>query len=275
MASLPVIGSIRLDGLDVESAEAAITEACMERELYRNPHVTVTISKKRTNRVMVVGAVANPAIYELPRGNCDLLAVLVAAGGLSKDAGTIVEIRNPSRPDEGEEPPRIAGESGGDGVSTVGLSTISSRNMKSIQVDLVSATRAGAEPFLLKDGGVVYVEKRDPEPVFVQGLVNKPDRYDYPVAEELRLFGAIAMAGGLKNPVADKVYVIRRKPNSTDTVMVDLKISDAKRNDSANLLSAPGDVVTVETTAATVMIDSLRMMNFGMAASLPLTYFFP
>lgn len=273
MAQLPVIGPVPLAGMDVESAEAAIVAACMEQELYRNPHVTVTIEKQRTNRVMVVGAVEKPDIYELPRGNSDLLAAIVAAGGLSKEAGTIVEIRNPVAPGEEGEPARIADDER-DGVSAAGHSTVGSRAMKSLRVDLVSATRSGAGSYRIEDGGVVHVEKRDPEPVFVQGLVRKPDRYEYPVAEELRLLGAISMAGGVSNPVADKIYVIRRKPNSNDTIVITLKLSDAKRNEQANLLLAPGDVVSVEQTPGTVFMDTLRMMNFGFGATLPLTALF-
>jgi polysaccharide export outer membrane protein len=82
------------------------------------------------------------------------------------------------------------------------------------------------------------------------------------------------MAGGLSNPVADKIYVIRRKPGTTETILISLKLSDAKRNEQANLLLAPGDVVSVEQTPGTVLIDALRMMNLGIGATLPLTAFF-
>lgn len=272
VAQLPVIGPVTLAGLEVEAAEAAIVAACLERELYRSPHVTVEIGKQRANRVMVVGAVEKPDIYELPRGNSDLLAALVAAGGLSKDAGTVVEIRNPKRNGEEADPPSIAGDLS-EGVSAAGFTSTSGKSMNSVRVDLVSATKAGSSGYVLEDGGVVNVERRNPEPVFVQGLVKKPDRYEYPPDEELRLLGAISMAGGLANPVADKVYVIRRKPNSVETVIIDLKVSDAKRNESANLLLAPGDVVSVEQTPLTMFIDSLRKMNLGLGATLPLTTF--
>lgn len=275
VAQLPEIGPVALAGLEVEAAEAAIVGLCMEQDLYRNPHVTVTIEKQRTNRVMVVGAVEKPDIYELPRGNSDLFAALVAAGGLSKDAGTVVQIRNPQRGSPLDEPAAIADAGAdADGVSAAGHSLAFGKAMTSMKVDLVSATRAGSSGYQLDDGGVVHVEKRDPEPVFVQGLVTKPDRYEYPIAEELRLLGAIAMAGGTSNPVADKIYVIRRKPNSTETVLISLKLSDAKRNERANLLLAPGDVVSVEQTTGTVIIDTLRLMNLGFGASLPLTALF-
>jgi polysaccharide export outer membrane protein len=146
--------------------------------------------------------------------------------------------------------------------------------MSSVRVDLISATRAGGGQYHLDDGGVVHVEKRTPEPVFVEGLVMKPNRYDYPPAEELRLLGAIALAGGASNTVADKVYVIRKKPDSNDTFVINLKISDAKRNEQANVLLAPGDVVSVEQTPGTVVMDVFKRLNLGIGATLPLTTFF-
>lgn len=276
VAILPVIGEIPLAGLSVEEAEADIELVCIQRELYRNPHVTVTIAKQRTNRLLVLGAVEKPGTYELPRGDSDLLSAISAAGGLSKDASTLIEIRNPNRKGPGIRdggPPTIA-EDGRDDVRAAGHSLASMASMNSIKVDLVSATREGGGDYHLEDGGVVQVERRDPEPIFVQGLVKKPDRYEYPPAEELRLLGAISMSGGLANPVADKVYVIRRKPESSETFVIDVKVSDAKRNEHANLLLAPGDVVSVEQTPATMFIDALRKMNLGLGATLPLTTFF-
>lgn len=275
VAQLPVIGPVPLAGLEMEAAEAAITSACIERELYRNPQVTVEMKKQRTNKVMVVGAVGKPDIYELPRGKSDLLAAIVAAGGLAEDASTVVEIRNPSRGKHGQEPSTIA-DAAGDGVNAVSHSATnaSAGSMNSVRVDLISATRANGGQYLLEDGGVVHVEKRNPEPIFVEGLVMKPNRYDYPPAEELRLLGAIALAGGASNSVADKVYVIRKKPESNETFVINLKISDAKRNDQANVLLAPGDVVSVEQTPGTVVMDAFKRLNLGIGATLPLTTFF-
>lgn len=272
VANLPVIGPVELAGLEMAEAEAVISAVCIERELYRSPNVTVEMSKQRTNKIMVVGAVEKPSLYEIPRGKSNLLAAIVAAGGLAKDAGTIVEIQNPVRGGE-EEPSRIA-EGGDSGVNAVSHSTPAKNvTMQTVKVDLVSATKSGTGQYLLEDGGVVNVRKQDPEPVFVDGLVVKPGRYEYPPGEELRLLAAISMAGGASNPVADKVYVIRRKPNSADTFVVNLKISDAKRNQAADLLLAPGDLVSVEQTPGTVLMDGFRRLNLGVGATLPLTTF--
>lgn len=278
VATLPEIGQIRLAGLEMEAAEAAIVLACVDRQLYRNPNVTVTMKRQRSNRITVMGAVKEPNIYELPRGNSDLLAAIVAAGGLDKDAGTIVEIRNPTPP-SGTRPDRIASESL-PGVNTVGLSGETTETIatgaapngpfQSLRVDLVSAVKSGTESFAISDGAIIRVERRDPEPLHVMGLVKKPDRYEFPIAEDVRVTDAVALAGGSSVSVADKIFVIRRKANGSETAVIQISLRQAKRNSAANLRLSPGDVVSVEQTPATVMMEALNIVRFGISSSVPL-----
>ena len=285
-ADLPEIGSIALAGMEMEAAEAVIVSACVERQLYRRPNVTVTMKRQRVNRVTVMGAVKKPDVYELPRGRSDLLAALVAAGMLEKDAGTIVEIRNPDRSTDSRPDPIASGRL--PRVNTVGVTNDStgsattdafavgsatSGQMQTIRVDLVSATKMGTGGYLLSDGAVVRVEKREPEPLHVMGLVRKPNRYDFPIAEDVRVTDAIALAGGTSQSVCDKIYVIRRKANGSDTAVIQLSLREAKRNSQANLRLAPGDAVSVEQTPATVMMEALGVLRFGLNGSLPLPGF--
>ncbi|MDX1966050.1 MAG: SLBB domain-containing protein [Planctomycetaceae bacterium] len=280
VANLPVVGPVPVGGLELTAAEAAITAICIERQLYRSPQITVTMKQQRVNRVTVTGAVEKPGVYELPRGSSDLLAALVAAGGLSEDAGTAVEIRNPASIAEptGRDTPPIA-DSEPNGINQAGLNwTPAGRSQGTIQlvsqkVDLVKASKDSGATYRIGDGGVVSVEKRDPEPIHVIGLVLKPNRYDLPVGQDVRVLDAIALAGGSSSPVANKVFVIRRKPKSAETVIVNVTISDAKRDEKANLRLSPGDVVSVEQTPATVVLDALRYINIGIGGSVPLPIF--
>ena len=125
----------------------------------------------------------------------------------------------------------------------------------------------------MADGAVVRVEKRDPEPLHVMGLVKKPNRYDFPIAEDLRVTDAIALAGGTSQTVCNKIYVIRRKANGSDTAVIEVSLREAKRNSAANLRLAPGDVVSVEQTPATVMMEALNIVRFGISGALPIPGF--
>ena len=69
--------------------------------------------------------------------------------------------------------------------------------------------------------------------------------------------------------MANRVYVIRKQPTSQDTVIVNLSLSAAKQDDQANVLLSPGDVVSVEQTPATVVLDILRYINFGFTGRVP------
>ena len=293
---LPEIGPIMLAGLEMEAAEATIVAACIEQGLYRRPNVTVTMKRQRMNRVMVVSAVKKPGVYELPRGRSDLLAAIVAAGGLADDAGTNVEIRNPRRPKGPRSTPVAAGP--GTSIDIVGhssplLPTDSATagmdgdnrtdvlpvvdadgKMESFKVDLVSATKTGRGGYLIEDGGVVSVERRDPEPLHVIGLVKKPNRYDFPIAEDLRVTDAIALAGGTSMTLADKVFVVRRVPKSSETAVIQISLSQAKRDAQTNLRLEPGDVVSVESTPMTAVYEAFQIIRFGVGMSLPLTTFF-
>jgi polysaccharide biosynthesis/export protein len=89
---VPLVGSVKVGGMEPIAAEQQITAAAIERGIYRQPSVTVTITQRATNRITVLGAVAKPGVVELPRGSCDIASALAAAGGLSNTAGTQVEV---------------------------------------------------------------------------------------------------------------------------------------------------------------------------------------
>ena len=273
LATLPVVGDVAVQGLELESAEAAIAAACVQRAIYRSPQVTVTMKKQRTIRVMVSGGVKNPNVYNLPRGNSDLLSLLVLAGGLADNAGTLVEVRNP--PSAGGSPSdRIAnGPGGANNIEQAGghsqpLLAAAAKSPQSVRIDLVSATKNGAGNFPLQDGAIVHVERRDPPPVHVLGLVHKAGKYEYPIGTELHLLDAVALASGVSNQAANKVYIIRHPEGQPQPTVIEASLRDAKRSGDMNLKLAPGDVVSVEQTPTTMLLDTIHLIRFAIGTSL-------
>jgi len=118
----------------------------------------------------------------------------------------------------------------------------------------------------LQDGGVIMVERRDPKPIHVMGLVRKPDRYEFPISESLRLLDAVALASGTNNPFADKVYIIRNNPAGGEPILIEGSIKKAKRNGKADLRLAPGDIVSVERTTNTSLFEAVRIIGFNVGA---------
>jgi polysaccharide export outer membrane protein len=179
--------------------------------------------------VTVLGAVNSPGVRELPRGSTSLMAALLAAGGLDKEAGTDVEIHHT---DSRQGPPEV------------------------FRVNLAAAAAGAVQVPGLRDGDVVQVGKRTLPPVYVIGLVRKPGEFPFPPNQQLRVLDALALAGGISNPIAEDVLVIRHLPGAPEPVRIAVSIQAAK-NGGDNLALAPGDTVSVEQTPATVVVDTV------------------
>ena len=266
------VGEVHVQGLDLQTAGSAIAAACIERGIYRAPQVTVMMSKKATNRVMVVGAVQKEGLYNLPRGSSNLFTAFVAAGMLADNAGTVVEIRNPPGANN-NTPDKIAGGPGASDIGLIGYSqsvpTAARSSASSFRVDLVSATKQGAGgSYQLQDGAIVMVERRDPEPIYVGGLVHKPGKIVYPLGTGINLLSAISEAGGTTNQGANKVYIIRKVVGQPQPIVIEGSIRKAKRNLADNVALAPGDQVSVEQSPTTVFIDGIHMIRFAIGTSL-------
>jgi len=107
--------------------------------------------------------------------------------------------------------------------------------------------------------------------IHVTGLVHKADQFELPRDQDVRLLDAVAMAGGVSSPVADKAFVIRRLPDMPEPAMIQVSLRKAKRDGNENLRLAPGDLVSVETTVATAVVDTatnLFRMTLGVGSNL-------
>ena len=129
-----------------------------------------------------------------------------------------------------------------------------------VQITRVNLTRAAAEGNgggRLEDGDVVVVTKRVPKPIYVIGLVRKPNEYELPPSQDTRLLDALAMAGERTMQVADKVLVIRQVPGQQEPIIIEVSVREAKTNGAANLVLAPGDTVSVEETPVTLVVKTV------------------
>jgi polysaccharide export outer membrane protein len=285
--NVPLIGDVDVGGMELTLAESAVQQAGIERGIYRNPQVTMTIQRRRSNKVTVLGAVHKEGTYELPSNQSDLLAALVAAGGLSEEADTRVEIRNPGLPylaDSDSGSGNRAGSSasvasdrepGADrDVQLTGYSNQASMTTpQAVQVDLASPDAAQSN-LRVQDGGVIMVMQRPPSTVQVLGLVKKPGQVEIPPEQEMHLLDAVAMAGGLTTEIADKVLIVRQVPGQNQSVLIQGSMDRAKRNHLENIPLAAGDVVSVEQTPLTFITGELyKYMRFSVTAASRLALF--
>jgi polysaccharide export outer membrane protein len=263
---LAMVGLLPLAGMSLEEAEVTVAQASIQRELYRAPHVTVSMKKKKEIGVLVVGAVEDPGFKRIPASEADLLSVLFHAGGLSKDAGPQVDITNARTSDEIKQEAIAAAQHGEAAVNQVGYSPRLAP--RSVEVNLIKAAASGGDQFFVGDGGVVMVEKLDPKALYVMGLVRKSGRYEFPTNQDLYLLDAVALAGYTSSQVADKVYIIRKLPDMSQPSVVQASLRRARHEEAHNVRLAPGDVVSVEHTPATVVLEVLNMVRIGVSGSL-------
>ncbi len=251
---VPMVGPVQVGGLEAYDASQRIADAAIQRGIFRQPHVMLEIKTKAVNRITVMGAVKKPGTHELPRASSDLAAALAAAGGLTDEAGTVVEIiRQPSL---GAIQPASYDPQGTDQLAP-----------QTFRVDL--AAPGGLGDYRLSDRDMVMAPPRDKEMLFVTGLATKPGQYEMPSNREVRLLDAVAMAGGSASPVADKILVIRRVPGRPEPISIGASLSAAKRNGRENLVLGAGDVVSIEQTPATAVADAflkLFRVSVGVAS---------
>lgn len=76
----PMIGELKLEGLDRHQAAAKIKEAIVSRDLLKDPIVTVEFLNAN---IAVLGDVARPGEYEITRDNLTILQALSKAGDLN------------------------------------------------------------------------------------------------------------------------------------------------------------------------------------------------
>jgi len=254
---IPLLGSVTVAGLLLTDAEQLLRHESIARRVFRDPHVSVLLTSRKTIRVTVVGAVNSPGSKDLPAANADLLSALLAAGGLTEEASTIVEIRKV--PDLSSGPPAA----GDDGRTTVAYGN-------SIQIDLIAASEGISPDYRIVDGSVIMVREREPKTIQVIGLVRKPAQFEIPTDQEVRLLDAIALAGGRTLQFADKVQVVRQLDDMSEPVVIAASVRDAKRGGASNLRLAPGDIVSVEETPLTFTVGTIQsFVRFGFSAAVP------
>ncbi len=299
IATIALVGQVPLAGLEPFQAEQRIATAAIDRGLFKAPQVTVTMRKKAVNRITVVGAVKEQGTVELPKGQSTLLAALMAAGSLDEKAGTEIEIRRHEKTaatqlSEAGSPADVLNANSEDIQLTSALEQSDLKQAglirprqprsqkssnrppaepKTMRIDLATIDGTSDTDIGLQDGDVVRVETRDPHPISVIGLVQKPGQYEMPVGQPVHVLDALAMAGERSNPWADKIYITRHVTGENEPVVIETSVVNAQHSNESNIRLSPGDVVSVEQTPQTVVHNIFsNIVRFSIVAgrSVPL-----
>jgi len=89
--SLPLIGEFQVSGLTAIEAEEKIEDLYKTRFI-KDPHVSIFVEEQISQRITLVGQFKKPGTYDY-LSNQRLLDVIALGGGLSEQAGQIVQVR--------------------------------------------------------------------------------------------------------------------------------------------------------------------------------------
>ncbi len=274
------IGPVQVGNLDPVDASQEIAAAAVERGIYVQPNVTVEFKKKAVNHITVLGAVEEPGLHEVPRNSSDVVSAIALAGGLTEEAGTEVEIirqharanGNYTRFAEDQPANPVDSGSGSDAIMLAAYSSLAQQPTSagapsaqggplSQRINLAEvASRGSHGDYRLDDRDVVMVKSRPKRTIHVGGLVKTPGKFELPLAEDVRLLDAIALAGGCTSVVADKVFVIRPVKGRPQPVVIQASMQRAKHDGQENLVLSEGDMVSIEQTPTTAVFDTLSRL---------------
>jgi polysaccharide biosynthesis/export protein len=216
--SLPLVGSVKVDGLTVDQAQKTIEGKLRDGGFVRDPHVTISVKEFVTQGISVMGEVVRPGVYPL-LGARRLFDALSSAGGTTQKAGKLVSI---TRRDKPNEPVLIA------------LSSDPQVAAKS-NVDVYPG-----DTIVVSKAGIVYVV----------GDVGRPSGFVMENNESLTVLQALALAGGLgRNAAVNSSKIIRKTNDGRKEIPVALKSILEAKNGFPDIAMQPEDILFVPTSA--------------------------
>jgi polysaccharide export outer membrane protein len=213
--SLPYAGPVKVAGRTAEDAGLLIEATYRDKDVLKNPHVSVTVLEYATQGVTVGGEVKNPGVYPL-LGTHNLLDLLAAAGGVTPTAGKGVTI---SHRDDPTHP----------------------------QVVNVETKPGSAAAFNMdiRPGDTIVVSKAGI--VYVLGEVGKPGGFLIENSDRLTILQAVALAQGTTRTASlDHTKLIRKTPAGHSETQIALKKILADK--SEDQLLADGDILFIPTS---------------------------
>jgi polysaccharide biosynthesis/export protein len=237
---LPLLGQVQVQGMTTHEAQLLIERELHDRQLLKEPQVTIIIAEYATQGISILGEVQKPGIYPLlgPRRLYDVISV---AGGTTPRAGKMVTITHREKPDT---------------IVTVTLSSDPAKTRES-NVEVLPG-----DTIIVAKAGVVYVV----------GDVAKPSGFVMENNERLTVLQAIALAGGANKTAAlGHAKVIRRSTAGVQEIPIPLNRILAAQAEDIPL--QPEDILFVPNSAAKSALrrsaDTILQITTGVAIYRP------
>ncbi len=171
---LPIVDQVMAAGLSAAELEQRIAEK-LDKEVVKDPQVSVFVKEYRSQPVTVLGAVKNPGQFQITL-QLRLVDILSLAGGLQPNAGDMAMIQRPSVNGNGTE----------DEILKVDLRELLEKG--DLRLNMA-----------MRGGDVIHIREREDKFVYIVGELNKPGAFAVPPKRDMRVTEVFAMAGGASN----------------------------------------------------------------------------
>lgn len=211
--SLPLIGNIKVAGLDPAVASAAIAKKYLDENYLKHPDVEVFVEEFATQSIAVLGQVVKPGTYPItaPRTLLDLLAM---AGGLTEIADRHIMIEHPPGVKQREEEVFLSNRADDALLANVMISP--------------------GDTILVPKAGIVYV----------LGDVGRPGGYTMQNESRMTVLQAVSLAAGINRTANEKeARIIHNHNGQYDEE--DLPLREIERGDAPDELLQPNDVLYI------------------------------
>lgn len=180
MIRYPLLGPIRLGGLDIASAERLIAESLQRGNFVRQPQVTLSVQQVRAHQASVLGLVNRPGRYPIEVTDLRLSDLLAMAGGTVPGSSDVVVVTG-----------------------------VREGKAFRFEVDLprLFAPDGARYDLLMRDGDAVWIDRQPL--VYIYGEVQRPGVLR--LERGMTLMQALAAGGGPSARGTDKGIVVHRR----------------------------------------------------------------
>jgi polysaccharide export outer membrane protein len=185
----PLAGKLVIGGLSTSGIADTVAKK-LDGEYIINPQVSVFVEQFKSKKIVIIGEIVKPGLYELS-GPTTLLELVSLAGGTTKGAGQTAIITRAHKNEESDK--------------------------ETITVNVTDLIKSGHEAVdvPLKDGDTVTISKAGL--VYVTGQVKRPAAYS--LEANTTVIKAITMAGGFTELASQSKVKIIRKVKGEEQVL--------------------------------------------------------
>lgn len=249
---LPLVGMVSVDGMTLEEARTEIAKAYSRGGFIDAPRINVAVIAEGTTKVIVLGAVTRPEVYELARSESSIAHALARAGGLTEEAGNEIQVHRRSGAEEISNGPQP--------VDVTGELLISSESPTNLRIPLRSLDPVMLDPeqARLEDGDVVVVQQKTDEIFFVVGELSTNNLVRFTLGRENRDLGngfvlppdrdvdvvtAVAMAGYIDPIDSPTTVTVHRTLVDGTPMLIHVDLIAARFDRLENIMVQAGDII--------------------------------